>query len=90
MRVLHLSTMDISGGAARAAYRLHKGLQTNGISSSMMVQFKESDDLSVIAPKSNFAKAFSTARISLDHFPKMLFQKTKIPFSIYNGYRKKF
>ena len=72
--------MDISGGAARAAYRLHKGLQANGISSSMMVQFKESDDLSVIAPKSNFAKAFSTARISLDHFPKMLFSKNKNTF----------
>ena len=77
MRVLHLSTMDISGGAARAAYRLHKGLQANGISSSMMVQFKESDDPSVIGPESNLARTFSIARISLDHFPKMLFSKNR-------------
>lgn len=72
--------MDIVGGAARAAYRLHKGLQANGISSTMMVQFKDSDDSSVIAPKSNFAKGFSNIRISLDHFPKILFSKNKETF----------
>jgi glycosyltransferase involved in cell wall biosynthesis len=80
MRILHLSTTDISGGAARAAYRLHKGLQANDISSFMMVQFKESDDPSVIGPESNFAKGFSNIRISLDHFPKILFSKNRRTF----------
>jgi glycosyltransferase involved in cell wall biosynthesis len=80
MRILHFSTMDISGGAARAAYRLHKGLQASGIASSMIVQFKESDDSSITAPKSNFAKALATARISLDHLPKLLFSKNREAF----------
>jgi len=33
MKILHVNTSDISGGAARAAYRIHKGLQGIGISS---------------------------------------------------------
>jgi glycosyltransferase involved in cell wall biosynthesis len=39
-----LSTYDITGGAARAAYRLHKGLQELGHESSMFVRYRKSDD----------------------------------------------
>jgi glycosyltransferase involved in cell wall biosynthesis len=48
MRVLHLSTRDISGGAARAAYRLHRGLRFLGVQSSMFVLQRRSDDPTVI------------------------------------------
>lgn len=48
MKVLHISTYDISGGAARAAYRLHKGLQAIGVTSQMLVASKASDDPSVL------------------------------------------
>ena len=37
MTVVHLSTNDILGGAARAAYRLHLGLRRQDFDSSMFV-----------------------------------------------------
>jgi glycosyltransferase involved in cell wall biosynthesis len=47
LRILHLSTTDIRGGAARAAYRLHGGLCRQGYDSSMFVAHRGSDDPSV-------------------------------------------
>lgn len=44
MRITHLSTSDSSGGAARAAYRLHSGLRRMGVESKMLVQEKKSFD----------------------------------------------
>jgi glycosyltransferase involved in cell wall biosynthesis len=44
MRVVHLSSSDSSGGAARAAYRLHTGLRRIGVESSMLVEERKSDD----------------------------------------------
>lgn len=38
VNVVHLSTYDIAGGAARAAHRLHVGLLRLGINSSMFVR----------------------------------------------------
>lgn len=49
MKVITLSTFDISGGAARAAYRLHKGLQMVGVKSTMMVRYKDSKGDSVVS-----------------------------------------
>ena len=43
-RVVHLSTSDSSGGAARAAFRLHTGLRRIGVESSMLVQERKSTD----------------------------------------------
>jgi glycosyltransferase involved in cell wall biosynthesis len=45
--ILHLSNSDISGGAARAAYRLHVELCKLGCQSKMLVADKRSNDLSV-------------------------------------------
>ncbi len=47
MKVLHLSTSDIEGGAARAAYRLHQGLQNISVDSEMLVRAKKSLDKTV-------------------------------------------
>lgn len=44
MRVLTLSYNDIEGGAARATYRLHRGLLKIGIDSKMLVRRKTSED----------------------------------------------
>jgi glycosyltransferase involved in cell wall biosynthesis len=44
MRILHLSTSDASGGAARAAFRLHTGLRRLGHESSMLVLKRVSGD----------------------------------------------
>jgi glycosyltransferase involved in cell wall biosynthesis len=48
MRITHLSTTDQSGGAARAAYRLHRGLLEAGCDSKMLVQRKVSSDPCVL------------------------------------------
>ncbi len=47
MRVLHVSSADISGGAARAAYRLHRALLGQGVESNMEVRNRKSSDPSV-------------------------------------------
>ncbi len=47
MRILHLSTSDIGGGAARAAFRLHTGLQRLGHQSTMLVLRRTSGHESV-------------------------------------------
>ena len=44
MRILQISSTDTSGGAGRAAYRLHRALLAAGIDSSMLVHSKSSDD----------------------------------------------
>jgi len=47
VKVLHICTSDIQGGAARAAFRLHKTLSTLGEQSSMFVAQKDSTDPTV-------------------------------------------
>ncbi len=48
LKVLHLSTYDVGGGAARAANRLHAGLLRFGIDSSMFVREARTKDSTVI------------------------------------------
>ncbi|MGB3492756.1 MAG: glycosyltransferase family 4 protein [Elainellaceae cyanobacterium] len=48
MNIVLVSTRDISGGAARASYRLHKGFQHIGQSSTLIAQQKDSSDNSVL------------------------------------------
>jgi len=44
MKILQISTYDIRGGAARATYRLHRGLLDMGQDNRMLVRWKETDD----------------------------------------------
>ena len=48
MRIVHVSTHDTSGGAARATYRLHTGLRNLGHESLMYVSRRSTQDPSVI------------------------------------------
>jgi glycosyltransferase involved in cell wall biosynthesis len=73
MRVLMISTEDIRGGAAKAAYRLHTELRAAGQDSAMLVMNKESDDDSVYAPQSNIRKGIHTLRIALNHLPEIFY-----------------
>jgi glycosyltransferase involved in cell wall biosynthesis len=73
MKVLHLSTSDIDGGAARAAYRLHQGLLQLDIDSKMLVRAKFSTDSSVIGYKPLVAKLGS----KLDSYPLRKYPKRK-------------
>jgi glycosyltransferase involved in cell wall biosynthesis len=56
MKVLHLSTSDVDNGGARAAYRLHQGLQRLDCTSQMLVRAKFSHDNTVVAEKSLLTK----------------------------------
>jgi hypothetical protein len=50
MKILHLSTHDTRGGAARSAWRLHLGLlKQPGVSSRMLVRTKHSEAAEVLA-----------------------------------------
>ena len=49
MKVLSVCTSDVSGGAARAAYRIHHGVRSLGVDSRMFVKFKGSNDDTVYA-----------------------------------------
>jgi glycosyltransferase involved in cell wall biosynthesis len=72
VRVVHISTYDAAGGAARAAYRLHQGLERLGHRSSMLVAQRSSSDPAVVAltqPASlagTLSRYLRRARIMLD------------------------
>lgn len=75
MKVLIVNSSDKQGGAARAAYRLHKSLLDIGIESQMLVQSKTSDDITVIGPKTKTQKAFGKIRPTLDMIPVLNYEK---------------
>lgn len=56
MKILHISHSDLSGGAARASYRIHRPLFDYGISSTMVVQKKVTDDYSVFSSNNSISK----------------------------------
>jgi glycosyltransferase involved in cell wall biosynthesis len=47
MKILHLSSFDVVGGAARAAYRVHQGLLRARVNSQMLVQYKSGEDKTI-------------------------------------------
>ncbi|MEA5597408.1 glycosyltransferase family 4 protein [Rivularia sp. UHCC 0363] len=74
MKILHLSTQDTNGGAARAAYRLHKGLQDIGQDSQMLVQEKSSSDKTVIAPKIRLFQGIAKTKLTFETLPLKLYK----------------
>lgn len=64
MRIIHLSTSDSGGGAARAAHRLHTGLRRLGHDSKMLVLKRGSGDDNVIAlrPRDDFFARWTRKR----------------------------
>jgi glycosyltransferase involved in cell wall biosynthesis len=84
MKILIVNTYDILGGAARAAYRLHRSLLSAGIDSKMLVQTKKSDDYTVIPVygSNKIGKAFSLIGPTLDQIPLKFYKnRIKTPFS---------
>ena len=82
MIVIHLNRSDLEGGAARAAYRLHVGLQKIGVDSRMLVDNKVSDDPHVYEPHGKIEKVWSKARSFLDKIPLKFYDWQKTPFHI--------
>ena len=56
MKVFSLSYSDISGGAARAAYRIHHALRRHGVDSIMQVAHASAGDWTVQRPVSQFSR----------------------------------
>ena len=48
VNITHVSYADLQGGAARSAYRLHRGLLSLGQSSKMFVEKRESNELEIV------------------------------------------
>lgn len=62
MKVLHVSESDDKGGAAKAAYRIHRSLRTRSVNSHMRVNRYETGDGTVEGPKTNIDKFIARAR----------------------------
>lgn len=75
MKIVQLSSSDAVGGAYRAAYRLHSGLRDIGIDSRMLVQFKGTDDETVVGThaKSRLGNTLARLRRSVDYTPLHLY-----------------
>ena len=82
MKILIVSTSDMDGGAARAAYRLHHSLLAQNIDSQMLVQSKRSDEYRIIGPRTKVRKVISKFRPFLDGVLSKLYKsRTKTLFS---------
>lgn len=80
MKIVKVNSYDLKGGAAKAAFRIHKGLIKEGIDSKMVVNFKESKDPRIIDDNSNVRRWLSLTRPTIDSLPLKLYKnrdKTK-------------
>ena len=78
MRNLIVSKSDMTGGASRAAHRLHNALISEHIDSKMLVCSKKSHDYRVIGPESTTQKILAKIPAVLDNLP-MCLQHTDNP-----------
>ena len=77
MKILTVNISDIQGGAARAAYRLHKALLVENVDSEMLVAHKYSDDFRVRSINhTKKQKGLNLLRPTIDNFP-VTFYKSK-------------
>jgi len=83
MKVLILNTSDMAGGAAKAAYRLHRALIARGVTSRMVVQSKSSGDDTVIGPSGALHAMWSRLRPTLDLLPVRAYRRrSRVPFNV--------
>ncbi|HSH72708.1 MAG TPA: glycosyltransferase family 4 protein [Methylophilaceae bacterium] len=77
MKVVLLNTYDIQGGAAIATYRLHKGLRKYGVKSKLLVQYKRSDDFTVVGTQGRVERILSYFRPYLDALVNRVYRNKK-------------
>lgn len=82
MKVLHLSTSDGNGGAARGAYWLHQALRQAGVDSWMLVAEKVTDDPTVIGSKgiTGKQKILNGIRQTVEYWPLKRYSQKKAEF----------
>ena len=82
MKILIVNTLDIQGGAARAAYRLYKSLLDADVDSQMLVMNKSSDDFMVLVQEKKTTKYFNKLRPVIESLPVRFYkERTKTLFS---------
>lgn len=83
MKILIVNSSDISGGAARAAYRLKHALSKANVTVQMLVQSKDSDDKDVLVVRgSRLRSILNRLRPALDALPKVIYKnRSKSLFS---------
>jgi len=82
MKILIVNTLDIHGGAARAANRLHQALLAKNINSKILVQTKSSDDFTVLSPESKVDNIINRLKTRVDALPVLFYKnKSKTLFS---------
>jgi len=82
VKVLHLNTYDVVGGAAIAAYRIHRALVAAGVDSRMLVMGKAGDDPLVMAPGSRFGRLLARIKPALEVQWTRLAARPRSPFSV--------
>ena len=80
MKILIVNFSDSSGGAARAASRLHQSLLNINVDSKMFVLMKNTDSYLVHGSKTNIEKVFAKLKALINPFPLRKYKKTG-PFS---------
>jgi glycosyltransferase involved in cell wall biosynthesis len=76
LRVVHIATTDIGGGAAIASYRLHQGLVRLGVDSQMIVAQKLTDDPAVHGASTLTKKLWSRVAHQIDQIPRRFLKTT--------------
>ena len=76
MKILIINTSDTSGGAARAAFRLHEVLQQKNVDSLMLVADKKSDVYSVITLPNE--RLIEKIRNNLDKVIRIVFARLSL------------
>lgn len=76
LRVVHVATTDVGGGAAIASYRLHQGLRRLGVDSQMVVSQKLTDDSTVHGAETLPQKLWSRTAHQIDQIPRRFLTTT--------------
>ncbi len=82
MKVVVMNTIDIEGGAARCAHRLHGSLRQAGIDSTYFVQKKLGSGVDVVTSGTWSQRFFSDLRPGIDRIPMRIYpNRQRVPFS---------
>ena len=84
MKVALVSSYELEGGAAKAAFRLHEALLASGVDASLSVLYRSSAAPSVHGDAGQGSRLAARARWRLDHAPAQLLGLPRGEFSV-NG-----
>jgi glycosyltransferase involved in cell wall biosynthesis len=86
MRPVLVNSEDSRGGAARAVYRLHAGLRSIGVDSSMLVQVKHGEESSIVGPRTGIGRLAARLRQALDLLPVYAYPAGRTRRTFYPGW----